>query len=185
MAQFAWQTTDLPDVVVATRKPIGDNRGFFERLYDRDVFAEAFGEGGIVQMNRSHTRSKGSLRGMHRQLGAHAERKVITCLRGRVFDVAVDMRPDRGSFGRWVGVELSEDNNKAVVIPEGFAHGFQTLTDDCQLLYLHSTAYAPRAEGGVNALDPELGITWPLEVAEMSDRDRALPPLKEVEKAST
>lgn len=185
MAQFAWQKTDLPNVVVATRKPIGDSRGFFERLYDRDVFAEVFGEAGIIQMNRSHTRAKGSLRGMHRQLGAHAEKKIITCLRGRVFDVAVDLRPDHDTFGRWVAVELSEDNDRSVVIPEGFAHGFQTLTDDCQLLYLHSAAYAPLAESGVNALDPDLAIAWPLDVAEMSDRDRALPQLRNVEKAST
>lgn len=167
----------MNDVLLAHRHPIGDHRGFFERLFCPVELADFLGGDPVAQINRSRTERRGSLRGMHLQTGPHVEKKIVTCLRGAVFDVAVDLRPQSASYGSWVGVELSEKNHRSLLIPEGFAHGFQTLVDDVELLYVHSKAYAPEAEGGVNPLDKEIAIAWPVDITEMSARDRALPNL--------
>jgi len=106
-------------------------------------------------------------------LRPHAETKVVSCLHGEVFDVAVDLRRNSPTFLQWYGAVLSAANQRSLLIPEGFAHGFQALTDDCELIYLHTAAYQPSAEGAVNANDPRLAIMWPLEISEMSERDRA------------
>lgn len=112
---------------------------------------------------------------MHFQLPPHAEMKLVSCMRGEVFDVAVDLRSNSPTFLKWHAEILTVDNHKTIVIPEGFAHGFQTLTTDCELLYLHTAAYMPNAEAGLNALDTTLGIDWPLAVTERSARDQAHP----------
>jgi dTDP-4-dehydrorhamnose 3,5-epimerase len=112
---------------------------------------------------------------MHFQYPPHAETKIVSCLKGEIFDVAVDIRSDSATFLRWHGEALSAANGKSLLIPEGFAHGFQTLTDDCEVLYLHTAPYAPSKEGALNLRDPHLGITWPLAITEMSDRDRSYP----------
>jgi len=126
----------------------------------------------IVQINRTHTEKAGSVRGIHFQHPPFAEMKLVSCLRGEVFDVAVDLRKNSPTFLQWHAEVLTEANHKTLVIPEGFAHGFQTLTDDCELLYLHTAAYAPDFEAGLNALDPRLTITWPMPIAERSMRDQ-------------
>jgi dTDP-4-dehydrorhamnose 3,5-epimerase len=132
-------------------------------------------------MNTSFSHTAGTVRGMHFQRPPTAEAKMVKCLRGAIYDVLVDLRAGSESFGRWVGVELSSENRSMVYVPRGFAHGFQTLVADTELLYLHDANYSAADEGGVFHADPDLGIPWPLPVADVSMRDLALPPLSSVE----
>jgi len=155
--------------------PRGDERGRLSRLFCRDELAAIRPGLQFVQVNLSATTHRGTVRGMHFQRGPALEAKLIRCLRGKVFDVAVDLRAGSPTFGRWHAVELSEDNDRQVFIPEGFAHGFQALTDGVELLYQHTAAYTPECEGGVRHDDPALGIAWPLPVGIVSARDRAHP----------
>lgn len=155
--------------------PRGDERGQLTRLFCRDELAAIRPGLQFVQVNLSATTHRGTVRGMHFQRGPALEAKLIRCLRGRVFDVAVDLRAGSPTFGRWHAVELAEDNDRQVFIPEGFAHGFQALTDGVELLYQHTAAYAPDFEGGVRHDDPALAIAWPLPVSVVSARDRAHP----------
>lgn len=171
--RFDFISTQLAGLTVIRRKPMEDERGFFERLFCMGELCEAGLRKPIVQINRSLTRRAGTVRGIHFQYPPHAETKIVSCLRGEIFDVAVDIRQDSQSFLRWHGEVLSAANNRSLLIPEGFAHGFQTLTDNCELLYLHTELYAPEAEGALNARDKRLDITWPRTITEMSDRDRS------------
>ncbi|MBK1631886.1 dTDP-4-dehydrorhamnose 3,5-epimerase [Thiohalocapsa halophila] len=171
--RFTATRTPLAELMLLQRHPLGDERGYLERLFCRDELRDMIGERRIEQMNHTLTGKAGTVRGMHFQHPPHAEMKLVTCLRGQVFDVAVDLRQGLPTFLRWHGEYLSAENHRTLLIPEGFAHGFQTLTDDCELIYLHTAAYQPDAEGAVNALDPRLAIDWPLPVTEMSARDRA------------
>lgn len=177
MARFNFLATPLDGLMVVQRKLREDSRGWLSRLYCIDEFHSVGFTKPIVQMNHTLTRNSGSVRGMHYQLPPHCEAKVVSCLKGRVFDVAVDLRRNSPTFLKWHGEELSEENRRSLVIPEGFAHGFQTLADDCELLYLHTAAYVPDAEGALNPMDLRLAICWPLEVTELSDRDRSHPNL--------
>ncbi len=172
MSRFKVTDTPLSSLKVVERKPRGDSRGYFSRLFCSDELRSAGWQNPVVQINHTFTRQRGALRGMHFQQAPHAEMKLVTCLHGEVLDVAVDLRAGSPAFLRWHGERLSPENGRALLIPEGFAHGFQALTDDCELLYLHSHAYTPASEGGVNAHDPRIGIEWPLPVTEQSDRDR-------------
>lgn len=131
----------------------------------------------LAQINHSLTRKKGAVRGLHYQHPPHAESKLVMCLRGRAFDVAVDLRPDSPTFLTWHSVELSPGNRNAFSIPEGCAHGFQALEENTELLYLHTEYYTPPSEGGLNPTDPRLGIAWPLPITEISERDRSHPVL--------
>ncbi len=158
-----------------------DERGFFARLFCVEEFAALGLETAWAQMNTSLTRTTGSVRGLHFQRPPMAEVKVVRCLRGAAFDVMVDLRAGSPSFGQWDAVELTPENRSMVYIPHGFAHGFQTLAPDTELLYFHSAAYSAAHEGGVHHADPALGIRWPLAIAEISPRDRALPPLAALE----
>ena len=167
--------TTLAGLQVLQRKPIGDSRGYLERLFCVDELQTLIPGKHIAQINHTLTESRGTVRGMHFQRPPHAEIKFVSCLRGEVFDVAVDLRDNSPTFLRWHAEVLSADNHKTLVIPEGFAHGFQTLTDDCEMLYFHTAAYQPGAEGGLNAQDPRLAIQWPLPVAGLSPRDAAHP----------
>lgn len=178
-ARFDLVPTALAGVVVVRRKPLGDARGFLERVYCVDELAELFGARRIAQINRTRTEARGTVRGLHFQHPPHAEAKLVSCLAGEVWDVAVDLRCDSPTFLQWHAERLSAENHTSLFIPEGCAHGFQTLTDGCELLYLHSRAYASCAEGGVPAEDPRLGIKWPLPVAGLSPRDAAHTPLDE------
>lgn len=172
MSRFVIEKTPIEGLHVIQRKPIGDERGYLERMFCGDEFKSIIGQSSIVQINRTLTAKAGTVRGLHFQHPPYAEMKLVSCLRGEVFDVAVDLRKDSPTFLQWHVEVITESNHKTFLIPEGFAHGFQTLTDDCELLYLHTAAYAPDAEAGLNALDPCLAIAWPKPVAERSARDQ-------------
>jgi len=174
-ARFENVHTPLEGLRVLRRLPLGDHRGLLERMFCLDELTEIVGNRRIVQINRTITRKRGTLRGMHFQHSPHAEMKFVSCLRGEVLDVAVDVRPDSPTRYRWHGVVLSENNHTTLAIPEGFAHGFQSLTDDCEMLYFHTATYQPQAESGLNPRDPLLAIAWPLPIAEMSERDASHP----------
>jgi dTDP-4-dehydrorhamnose 3,5-epimerase len=176
-SRFDIQATPLPDLNVVVRKPLGDSRGYLERMFCEDELRNVFGERRVVQINHTLTQHTGTVRGMHFQYAPHSEMKLVSCLRGSVFDVAVDLRKDSPTFLHWHAEVLSADNHKTFAIPEGFAHGFQTLTDDCEMLYLHTSAYAPGAEAGLNPQDVTLAIAWPLPIAEISPRDAAHAPI--------
>lgn len=177
MARFDFSPTPIPGLVVVQRKRIEDSRGFLSRFFCAEEFQEIGLKKAISQINHTLTRQRGALRGMHFQHAPHAEAKVVSCLRGQVLDVAIDLRRNSPTFLRWHAEALSEENQRSLFIPEGFAHGFQTMTEDCELVYLHTTAYQPTAEGALNALDPGLDIAWPLAITEMSERDRQHPML--------
>lgn len=149
-----------------------DIRGSFTRLFCEQELAAIRPSLHFTQINWSRTVRVGTVRGLHYQTPPEAEAKLIRCVRGCVFDVAVDLRADSSTFLRWHAVELSEDNDRAIFIPEGFAHGFQTLTDEAHLLYMHTASWTPACEAGLRHDDPRLAIAWPLPVTEMSSRDR-------------
>lgn len=176
-SRFDVQATALAGLNVIVRKPLGDSRGYLERMFCVDALQDVFGARRIVQINHTLTQAKGTVRGMHFQYAPHAEMKVVSCLRGTVLDVAVDLRKGSPTFLHWHSELLSADNHKSLAIPEGFAHGFQTLTDDCEMIYLHTAAYAPGAEAGLNPQDARLAIAWPLPIAEISPRDAAHTPI--------
>jgi dTDP-4-dehydrorhamnose 3,5-epimerase len=156
-----------------------DARGFFARSYCDGEFSDHGLNTTWVQMNVSFSQTKGTLRGLHFQREPAAEVKLVRCLSGQVFDVIVDLRSGSPTFGQYCSVMLDGELRNSIYIPVGFAHGFQTLSDGCELQYSHSSAYQPGHEGGINALDSVLDITWPLPPTVMSDRDRALVPLTE------
>ncbi|GAB5462826.1 dTDP-4-dehydrorhamnose 3,5-epimerase family protein [Hoeflea alexandrii] len=161
--------------VLVQRKPFVDERGAFTRIFCAEALAEIGWPGPVAQINHSRTSRAGTLRGMHYQRPPHAEAKLVVCIRGAVHDVAVDIRRDSPSRHAHVGVELSADVGTAILIPEGFAHGFQALTDDVELIYIHSVAYNQQHETGLRHDDPALGIAWPLPVTGLSARDAAHP----------
>ena len=171
MSAFSIRLTPLPGLSVVDRNRREDSRGFFSRLFCAQELAAAGFAAPIAQINHTLTRKSGAVRGMHFQYPPHAEIKLVSVLRGEVFDVAVDLRRGSPTYLRWHAQILSADNRRSVLIPHGFAHGFQTLTEDCELVYLHSQAYAPHAEAGIRATDPAVGIQWPLPFTEMSERD--------------
>ena len=173
MTRFMIAETPLPGLVTLVRHPISDTRGYLERLYCHQELAPVLQGRTIQQINRTLTARCGTVRGMHYQHPPHAEMKFVSCLKGAVFDVAVDVRQGSPTFLHWYAEHLTEDNHRTLVIPEGFAHGLQTLTEDCELLYLHTAAYNADAEGALNVADPRLAITWPLPIAERSGRDQA------------
>lgn len=175
MKKFNVEPTPLSGLCVVERLPAGDDRGFFERLYCNEMLESLFGQKQLVQINHSMNASRGTIRGMHFQRPPHSEIKMVSCFRGSVFDVAVDIRKDSPTYLKWFGTVLSKENHKSLFIPEGFAHGFQTLEEDSELLYFHTSAYEPLAEGGIRFDDPAVGIEWPLPVSNQSERDKQLP----------
>ena len=173
--RFEFHPTPLKGLWVVQRKPIEDQRGFFCRFYCAEEFQAVGLEKPIAQINYTHTAKKGAIRGLHFQYPPHAEVKIVSCLCGEVYDVAVDIRKGSPTFLHWHGEILSAANQKSLLIPEGFAHGFQTLTDNCELLYLHSEAFHQQAEGALHIADPGIGIVWPIAMKELSERDRRHP----------
>jgi len=158
-------------------QPFRDHRGAFLNAYrsQEPAFMVSWGDRRIAQVNLSRTEAVGTIRGLHLQADPHSEAKLVRCIKGRVFDVAVDLRRDSSTYGQWQGLELSPELGNALLIPEGCAHGFQVLEPGGELLYLHSGAWVPEAETGVRWDDPQLAIAWPLPVTDLSDRDRSLP----------
>ena len=173
----------LPEVLLVVPVRHGDHRGFFSETYSQRTLAEAGFDKPFVQDNHSLSGKRGILRGLHFQRAPHAQDKLVRVTRGAVFDVAVDIRKDSPSFGQWVGVELSEENWRQVLVPAGFAHGFLTLTDTAEVLYKVTSDYAPDSEGGLAWDDPEVGIEWPLPAEEIltNARDGKWPTLSELE----
>ena len=160
---------------VLQTEPYIDHRGKFGRIYCQDELKQIGHYKQIVQINHSLTRKSGAIRGMHFQHPPKAEIKMVKCLRGSVFDVIVDLRRASDTLLQWYGEILSDDNLKMMYVPEGFAHGFQTLEEKTELLYLHTEFYSPEHEGGVRYNDPRLNISWPVEVTEVSEKDQEYP----------
>ncbi len=156
-------------------EPFCDQRGRFARMFCARELAEVGLNANVVQANHSVTSRKGSIRGMHFQRSPHAETKIVRCLAGACFDVAVDLRPESETYLQWHGEMLTPDNYRALYIPEGFAHGFQSLEDDTVLFYMVTACYEPSAEGGILYNDPAVNIQWPLAVADISERDQRFP----------
>lgn len=155
----------------------GDDRGFFARMFCANEFS---GQGLVdrfVQINNSLTGKKGTVRGLHYQLPPDSEVKLMRCIRGAIFDVVVDLRAGSDTFGKWFGAELTAENRVMMYVPRGFAHGFVTLTDDVEIIYPVSAVYAPGSERGLRWNDPALGIDWPVDVVEVSEKDRSWPDL--------
>jgi dTDP-4-dehydrorhamnose 3,5-epimerase len=156
-----------------------DNRGYFTRIFCEEEFKKAGLDFKIIQANLSSTKKKGTIRGMHFQKLPKAEDKIVQCIKGSVYDVVVDLRKDSLTYGHWVAEELSEENKKMFLIPKGFAHGFQTLTDNCELLYFISEFYSPGYATGVCWNDPFLNIKWPIENHVLSEKDKNWPLMKQ------
>jgi dTDP-4-dehydrorhamnose 3,5-epimerase len=167
--------TDIPGVAVVETTPFRDHRGEFMRCFCEKELAPLLGARHIVQINRSMTPTPGCVRGLHFQYPPHAEMKLVRCTRGRVFDVAVDIRMHSPTFLRWFGCELSPQNARMLAIPEGFAHGFQVLEAESELFYLTTAPYSKTDEAGITPEDPAIGIRWPLPVVGLSERDRDHP----------
>ncbi len=169
--RFDIQDTPISGLKCLLRKPAGDSRGFLERLFCAAELETLSPGKSIAQINRTFTTRRGTVRGLHFQYPPHAEIKFVSCLRGEVFDVAVDLRRGSPTFLQWHAGVLSENNHKTFVIPEGFAHGFQTLDENCEMLYFHTAPYWAGAESGLNVRDSCLHIKWPLPILELSTRD--------------
>jgi dTDP-4-dehydrorhamnose 3,5-epimerase len=172
----------LSDILLITPKKFGDSRGYFMETYSQPRLAAAGFNGVFLQDNQSLTAAAGTVRGLHFQAPPHAQDKLVRVTRGAIFDVSVDIRVGSPTFGQHVSVELSAENNRQLLIPAGFAHGFQTLTADCEVLYKVTHVYTPEAEGGLLWNDPALAIAWPIspERAFLNARDAAWPPLAEL-----
>lgn len=170
--------TPVADLKVIQSVPHRDLRGAFVRLFCADELQPLLGHREIAQINHSRTSQTGAVRGLHFQRPPHAEMKMIRCLRGRVWDVAVDLREGSPTLLQWHAEELEQDDARMLVIPEGFAHGFQALEPDSELLYLHTAFYHPPSEGGLRHDDPRLAIPWPLPPRDLSARDLAHPLLE-------
>lgn len=155
-----------------------DERGYFARIFCKEEFAKIGIDFNIVQINRSLTKKKGTIRGMHFQKEPKAEDKIVVCVKGAIYDVAVDLRKNSKTFGQWVAEELTEENKKMFLIPKGFAHGFQTLTDNTEILYFMSEFYAPEYASGVRWNDPFFNIKWPIRNPILSEKDKNWPLIK-------
>lgn len=171
MSRLSTKELPLPGLHLVSREKMHDQRGFLSRLFCAEELRPAGWTKPIAQINQTLTSSQGTVRGLHYQNPPHAEMKLVTCLRGEIWDVALDVRANSPTFLHWHAEKLSADNGNALLIPEGFAHGFQTLTDNVELLYLHSENHESRAEAGINPSDPMLAIDWPFPIGEISQKD--------------
>lgn len=175
MNSISISSTPINGVSRIQRVKKEDSRGFLSRLFCIDTLAQAGWSKNIAQINHTLTKKVGTVRGMHFQNVPHTEMKLVTCIRGAVWDVALDLRKNSPTFLQWYAEELSFDNQTALLLPEGVAHGFQVLEPDSELIYCHSENYHSEAEGGLHPLDPRLAIEWPLEVCGLSNRDCSHP----------
>lgn len=171
--------TKLDGVVIIEPTVFGDKRGFFMESWSKRSFAEAGLNYDFVQDNHSVSTVKGTLRGIHFQRGDKAQAKLVRCTKGAVLDVAVDLRTNSPTFKQWIGVDLSADNKKQLLLPRGFGHGFLTLTDEVEFMYKADNFYAPDAEGGIRWNDPELAIEWGVDMPILSVKDQQSPWLKD------
>lgn len=176
---MTFQPTFINGLYVIELDLFRDERGWFARTFCKEEFKKAGFGNEWVQMNHSFTNRKGTLRGMHFQLPPYSETKLVRCISGSVYDVAIDLRRNSATFLQWFGVEISAKNKKMILIPDGFAHGFQTLQNNCELIYQHTNFYTPDVEGGIKYDDPRIGIKWPFPVNEISKKDDNYVYLKE------
>jgi len=174
--------TKLKDCYILEPDRFGDNRGWFSESYNKKVFEDLGLNYDFVQDNESFSAKKGVLRGLHFQNNPYTQAKIVRCTRGAVYDVAVDIRHDSPTYGMWVGVELSEENGRQLLIPRGFLHGFQTLTDNVKFAYKCDNYYNKESDGGVMYNDPDIGVVWPIEDPILSEKDKHHPKLKELVK---
>jgi dTDP-4-dehydrorhamnose 3,5-epimerase len=175
--RFTIVDSPIAGVKLVRRKRLGDARGFLERMFCSDELSAVGWVKPVAQINRTLTAQVGVVRGMHFQHAPMAEMKLVSCVQGAVFDVVVDLRRGSPTFLRWFGHTLSADDDASMLVPEGCAHGLQTLKPDAALLYLHSAPYDAATEGAISVLEPRVGIAWPLPISEMSARDAAHPRL--------
>ena len=177
MSRLVIEPTPLAGVLRVRRQRLGDARGSFERLFCADELHAAGWTRPVAQVNRTVTAGRGTVRGLHFQRPPHAEMKLVSCTRGAVWDVAVDLRAGSPTFLAWHAERLSAEEGTALLVPEGCAHGFQALVDEVELVYCHSAVYVAEAEAGLHPQDPRLAIGWPLPVAGLSARDAAHAPI--------
>ena len=177
MSALHYTPTKLAGVVQVRRQIHADTRGSFARLFCADELAAVGWTGPVAQVNHSVNTARGTVRGLHYQLAPWAEMKLVSCVRGRVWDVAVDLRRDSPTFLHWFAQELSAQSGGALLVPQGCAHGYQALSDDAEIVYCHSMPFAPQAQAGVHPSDQRLAIDWPLPVQGLSQRDAEWPVL--------
>lgn len=170
-------TTSLNGLMIVRRERRVDHRGSFQRVFCAEELREAGWLSPIAQINVAHTSLRGTVRGMHFQNKPYAEMKLVTCMKGKVFDVAVDLRAGAATFRQWFARELTPEGCESMLVPPGFAHGIQALTDEVELLYVHSAPHSPESESGISPMDPLIGIKWPLPVGNLSQRDASFPAL--------
>ncbi len=165
----------MPGPFVIEPEKIGDERGFFARMWCQEELEARGLASCFVQSNLGFSQEAGTLRGLHYQVAPHQEAKLVCCIRGAVYDVIVDLRPGSSTYRQWVGTELTAQSHRMIYVPEGFAHGYQTLADHSEVLYFVTASYAPEAERGLRYDDPAVGIEWPLPARHVSDKDRSWP----------
>lgn len=175
---MVFEEKKLNGVWIIRPEVVEDKRGFFARIVCENEFAKHGLPNQWKQQNIAYNYKKGTLRGMHFQKGAHAEIKVVRCTRGAIYDVVIDLRKDSSTYLQWIGTELTEENHAMFYIPEGFAHGYITLTDHTEISYLVSAFYSPGAESGIRYDDPKVGIEWPVAPTIISDKDSSWPYLE-------
>ncbi|MBD3337959.1 MAG: dTDP-4-dehydrorhamnose 3,5-epimerase [Candidatus Lokiarchaeota archaeon] len=164
--------TALKDAYVIELNKLTDERGFFARAWCKEEFDENQLSSNVVQANISHNKLKGTIRGMHYQVAPYEEAKLIRCIKGSIFDVIIDLRQDSPTFEQWLAFELTENNFKMLYVPQGFAHGFQTMENDTNVFYQVTQYYTPRCENGLRYNDPYFNIKWPLRATVVSEKDR-------------
>jgi dTDP-4-dehydrorhamnose 3,5-epimerase len=171
--------TEIKGVFILEIKKLEDERGFFGRSWCKNEMENHGLNSNVVQANTSFSKLKGTLRGMHFQKHPFEESKLIRCTKGAIYDVIIDLRPSSPTFKKWLGIELTEDNYKMLYVPEKFAHGFLTMTNNCEVTYLVTQFYTPGSEAGIRWNDPVFGISWPDEVRVISDKDKNFPDFNE------
>ncbi len=172
--------TDIEDVIIIEPKVFGDHRGWFTETYSKEKFKEFGIDIDFMQDNHSLSAQKGTLRGLHFQLNPKAQTKLVRCTKGKILDVAVDIRDGSPTYKKWVAVELTEENKKQLLIPKGFAHGFLTLTDDVEVQYKVDEYYSPENDRSIRYDDPEIGVDWGIEDPILSEKDLNAPLLKDI-----
>jgi len=175
MASLRLQTTPIEGVNFYARTPFNDSRGSFQRLFCNSLLESVGVYRQVMQINHSFTKQKGSVRGLHMQTAPSEEMKIVSCIKGKVFDVAVDLRPESKTYLQYYAQILDDQDHRSLIIPEGCAHGFQTLSDDVELIYLHTANYDQKSERGVNPFDENIAVQWPETITEVSEKDRNLP----------
>ena len=177
---FEFKRLDIPDVILVEAKTFPDGRGFFMETYKESEFIKNGIKDKFVQDNYSHS-TKGILRGLHYQKDPNAQAKLVTAIKGKIFDVAVDIRKNSPTYAKWVGEILSEENHKFLYVPQGFAHGFLVLSDEADVIYKVNNDYAPESDRGIIWNDPDISVKWPLDNPSISDKDSKQPLLKDAD----